>query len=154
MKKTTNKMMKKAMGLKGFLNSMSKPKMQMGGTPMTEKQKSFAKLAPPMDKITFADKIAGAKKKGKMGMNIRKETLQNATPRNKYSQYQMGGMDNMNPLSSMLPKKPMKSMKPKMGMGGAPPNSFGLNLQPALLTKKDGMDQYYKKGGITKKKKK
>ena len=33
------------------------------GTPMTPKQKSFAKLAPPTDKITFADKIAGAKKK-------------------------------------------------------------------------------------------
>ena len=32
-----------------------------GGTPMTPKQKSFAKLAAPKDKITFADKIAGAK---------------------------------------------------------------------------------------------
>jgi hypothetical protein len=32
------------------------------GKPMTPKQKSFAKLAPPVDKITFADKIAGAKK--------------------------------------------------------------------------------------------
>jgi hypothetical protein len=31
-------------------------------TEMTPKQKSFAKLAPPTDKITFADKIAGAKK--------------------------------------------------------------------------------------------
>ena len=29
---------------------------------MTPKQKKFAKLAPPTDKITFADKIAGAKK--------------------------------------------------------------------------------------------
>ena len=33
-----------------------------GSAPMTPKQKSFAKLAPPTDKITFADKIAGAKK--------------------------------------------------------------------------------------------
>ena len=32
-----------------------------GGAPMTPKQKKFAKLAPPADKITFADKIAGAK---------------------------------------------------------------------------------------------
>jgi hypothetical protein len=31
-------------------------------SPMTPKQKSFAKLAPPANKITFADKIAGAKK--------------------------------------------------------------------------------------------
>ena len=30
--------------------------------PMTPKQKRFAKLAPPVDKITFADKIVGAKK--------------------------------------------------------------------------------------------
>jgi len=33
-----------------------------GGVPMTPKQKKFAKLAPPVDKITFADKIVGAKK--------------------------------------------------------------------------------------------
>ena len=33
-----------------------------GGVPMTAKQKSFAALAPPANKITFADKIAGAKK--------------------------------------------------------------------------------------------
>jgi hypothetical protein len=44
------------------------PKMKMGGsakgkTPMTPAQKKFASLAAPKDKITFADKIAGAKKK-------------------------------------------------------------------------------------------
>ena len=44
------------------------PKMKMGGstkgkTPMTPAQKKFAALAPPKNKITFADKIAGAKKK-------------------------------------------------------------------------------------------
>ena len=33
-----------------------------GSSPMTSKQKSFAALAEPKDKITFADKIAGAKK--------------------------------------------------------------------------------------------
>ena len=33
-----------------------------GGIPQTPKQKSFAKLAPPVDKITFADRIVGAKK--------------------------------------------------------------------------------------------
>ena len=38
------------------------PVKEEGGAPMTAKQKSFAKLAPPADKITFADKIAGAKK--------------------------------------------------------------------------------------------
>ena len=38
------------------------PLEEKGGVPMTGKQKQFAKLAPPADKITFADKIAGAKK--------------------------------------------------------------------------------------------
>jgi len=33
-----------------------------GGMPMTPKQKKFAALAKPFDKITFADKIVGAKK--------------------------------------------------------------------------------------------
>lgn len=36
-----------------------------GKTPMTPKQKKFAAIAPPKDKITFADKIAGAKKSSK-----------------------------------------------------------------------------------------
>jgi Protein of unknwon function (DUF3008) len=40
----------------------AEPNLPEAGAPMTAKQKSFAKLAPPTDKITFADKIAGAKK--------------------------------------------------------------------------------------------
>jgi len=40
----------------------TQPNLPEAGVPMTPKQKSFAKLAPPADKITFADKIAGAKK--------------------------------------------------------------------------------------------
>jgi len=35
---------------------------EKSSAPMTAKQKSFAALAPPANKITFADKIAGAKK--------------------------------------------------------------------------------------------
>jgi hypothetical protein len=37
-------------------------KVKEASTAMSAKQQSFAKLAPPTDKITFADKIAGAKK--------------------------------------------------------------------------------------------
>lgn len=37
-----------------------------GGSLMTDKQKKFAKLAPPKDKITYADKIAGATKNNKV----------------------------------------------------------------------------------------
>jgi hypothetical protein len=41
-----------------------KPKMAAGGkVPTTPAQKKFAALAPPKNKITFADKIAGSKKK-------------------------------------------------------------------------------------------
>lgn len=40
----------------------TQPNLPEAGVPMTPKQKSFAKLAPPADKITFADRIAGAKK--------------------------------------------------------------------------------------------
>ena len=36
--------------------------MAKGKTPITPAQKKFAALAPPKNKITFADKIAGAKK--------------------------------------------------------------------------------------------
>jgi hypothetical protein len=52
----------RASGAKEFnVDGKSYP-VKEAGTPMTPKQKSFAKLAPPADKITFADKIAGAKK--------------------------------------------------------------------------------------------
>ena len=40
-----------------------KQKKANGGKAMTAKQKKFAALAEPRDKITYADKIAGATKK-------------------------------------------------------------------------------------------
>ena len=40
-----------------------KQKKANGGKAMTPKQKKFAALAEPRDKITYADKIAGATKK-------------------------------------------------------------------------------------------
>ena len=50
-----------------------------GGLPMTAKQKSFAALAPPKDKITFADKIAGAKKEvDEMLGDVAAEAMKNA----------------------------------------------------------------------------
>ncbi len=50
--------------IKDALGTHAEPNLPEGegGIPMTPKQKSFAKLAPPVDKITFADKIVGAKK--------------------------------------------------------------------------------------------
>ena len=40
----------------------TQPNLPEAGVPMTAKQQSFAALAPPANKITFADRIAGAKK--------------------------------------------------------------------------------------------
>jgi hypothetical protein len=56
-----------------------KKDMEEAGAPMTPKQKSFAKLAPPADKITFADKIAGAKKEDdEMLGDVAAEAMKNA----------------------------------------------------------------------------
>lgn len=52
----------RAAGQKEFSVDGREYPVQEAGLPMTAKQKSFAALAEPKDKITFADKIAGAKK--------------------------------------------------------------------------------------------
>jgi hypothetical protein len=54
-------------------------KYEEASSPMTAKQKSFAALAPPVDKITFADKIAGAKKEvDEMLGDVAAEAMRNA----------------------------------------------------------------------------
>jgi hypothetical protein len=51
----------------------------VNGTKMTPKKKSFAALAEPKDKITFADKIAGAKKEvDEMLGDVAAEAMKNA----------------------------------------------------------------------------
>ena len=55
------------------------PMAEEGGIPMTPKQKSFAAIAEPKDKITFADKIAGAKKEvDEMLGDVAAEAMRNA----------------------------------------------------------------------------
>ncbi len=110
--------------------------------------------------ITKADILMGrgviSKPKAQMGMNVMKEAKKNATPSIPNSYYQMGGMKEENPLASMMPKKPMKSAKgkigtkPKMQMGGA---FFPQNPLTASKYKGDTlMGQSFKKGGKVKKK--
>jgi hypothetical protein len=58
----------------GPSGAMPKPKKKMGGAvKKAQDGTSFAKLAPPYDKATYADKIAGATKgKAKMGKSVKK----------------------------------------------------------------------------------
>jgi hypothetical protein len=57
----------------------AEPNLPEAGAPMTAKQKSFAALAEPKDKITFADKIAGAKKEvDEMLGDVAAEAMRNA----------------------------------------------------------------------------
>jgi hypothetical protein len=74
----------RASGAKEFnVDGKSYP-VKEAGTPMTPKQKSFAKLAPPADKITFADKIAGAKKEvDEMLGDVAAEAIKNAIGKTK-----------------------------------------------------------------------
>lgn len=60
---TTKKGMHKMPDGSMMKNSMMKKGGSVGKTATTPAQKKFAALAPPKDKITFADKIAGSKKK-------------------------------------------------------------------------------------------
>jgi hypothetical protein len=238
------------MGLKGFMNSMSKPKMQTGGkTPfgMLSVKAGYDNNPNP----TAADRIVGAKKKGQkgmetkptadstayykkdikaydqlikrepntpmgksnksvymdykskaydnlnrqslkgkpgydkngypitkpkgqMGMNIKKETLKNATPSIPNSYYQMGGKKEENPLSTILKKnikqKPMVGKAVKEGISetimpakksvqNKKKMQLGGRFMPGLpvATATEGKDfvnkQSFKKGGMTKKKK-
>jgi hypothetical protein len=75
----------RAAGAKQFkVDGKSYPVKEEGGAPMTPKQKSFAKLAPPANKITFADKIAGAKKEvDEMLGDVAAEAIKSAIGKNK-----------------------------------------------------------------------
>ena len=232
----TNKMAKKAMGLKGFMNSMSKPKMKKGGFPDLNKDGEITKADILMGRgvinkpkaqmgmktspsykylkgtgwnyfktptakdssdyrtgyqtalnkkeLKQSSNPSGAtirgynegfektKKKGQMGMNIKKETLKNATPSIPNSYYKMGGMKEENPLSGML-KESMKekAMAKKKAMannakGKSMPKGKGKKKMQAggrfmpglpVATATEGKDfvnkQSFKKGGMIKKKK-
>ena len=72
---------KKAVGTGMALNAVGALESSKGGMPQTPKQKAFAKLAPPVNKITFADKIVGAKKEvdevlGDVAANAMKKAIQ------------------------------------------------------------------------------
>jgi hypothetical protein len=74
------------------------------------KQKSFAALAPPTDKITFADKIAGAKKEvdemlGDVAAEAMRSALGGGKGRNAEMDEAMPPRGKMTPSGKMTPKK-------------------------------------------------
>jgi hypothetical protein len=80
-------------------------------SPMTSKQKSFAALAEPKDKITFADKIAGAKKEvDEMLGDVAAEAMKQALGGGK--QVVASEDDDNNPFTNY--KKP-RAEQPKVG---------------------------------------
>jgi len=151
------------------------PRGTSGSTTLKRTGKGMMSGAPKASKVTRQmqpdmyyenEKAPQMMKKG--GMNIMKEAKKNATPSIPNSYYKMGGMKEENPLSGMLKEsmkekamakkkamaKSMPKPKKKMGMGGGPPNAFGIGIQPLMATKKDKlMGQSLKKGGMIKKKK-
>ena len=85
------------------------PVKEEGGMPMTAKQKSFAALAPPKDKITFADKIAGAKKEvDEMLGDVAAEAMKSAVTK-------MHGTADMSEDFDDMMKDVKKRMGPKVG---------------------------------------
>jgi hypothetical protein len=85
-----------------------------GGAPMTAKQKSFAKLAPPKDKITFADKIAGAKKEvDEMLGDVAAEAMKQALGGGK--QVVASEDEDLNPFTNYKKPRAGGADKPKVG---------------------------------------
>jgi len=95
-------------------------KIRVGGKemPLKEKmspakQKSFAKLAPPADKITFADKIAGAKKEvDEMLGDVAAEAMKKALGGGMGRSAEMEEKEDLNPFTNY--KKP-RADRPKVG---------------------------------------
>jgi len=87
--------------------------MVEGAFTMTPKQKSFAKLAPPANKITFADKIAGAKKEvDEMLGDVAAEAMKKALGGGMGRSAEMEEKEDLSPFTNY--KKP-RADKPKVG---------------------------------------
>jgi hypothetical protein len=103
--------------LKGSIKSArgthAEPNLPEDGAPMTAKQKSFAKLAPPADKITFADKIAGAKKEvDEMLGQVAAEAMRNAVGG---GQGRNAAMDEERSKGTAFDMSTPRAAKPKVG---------------------------------------
>jgi len=98
------------------------------GAPMTAKQKSFAKLAPPANKITFADKIAGAKKEvDEMLGDVAAEAMRSAlSPKQKKIDMNKNGKLDANDFAMLR-----KGAKPEMDEERSKGTAFDMNTPRA-----------------------
>jgi hypothetical protein len=106
-----------------------------GGKPMTPKQKSFAKLAPPADKITFADKIAGAKKEvdERLG-DVAAEAIKGAlSPKQKKIDMNKNGKLDANDFAMLR-----KGSKKQVADEGSTENAFTAHKRPRVDAPKVG----------------
>jgi hypothetical protein len=105
--------LQRKMGLPATGEKPRTPLAKEAAAPMTPKQKKFAKLAPPADKITFADKIAGAKKEvDEMLGDVAAEAMKGAVTR-KIAGKRYGGAAQKDDEPQVKPAAPRGRGRPK-----------------------------------------
>jgi len=111
------------------------------GAPMTAKQKSFAALAPPKDKITFADKIAGAKKEvDEMLGDVAAEAMRNAlSPKQKKIDMNKNGKLDANDFAMLR-----KGAKPEMDEERSKGTAFDPDTPRAVAPKVGSIERGHK----------
>lgn len=111
------------------------------GAPMTSKQKSFAKLAPPANKITFADKIAGAKKEvDEMLGDVAAEAMRNAlSPKQKKIDMNKNGKLDANDFAMLR-----KGAKPEMDEERSKGTAFDMSTPRAATPKVGSVERGHK----------
>jgi hypothetical protein len=108
---------------------------------MTPKQKSFAKLAPPANKITFADKIAGAKKEvDEMLGDVAAEAMRNAlSPKQKKIDMNKNGKLDANDFAMLR-----KGAKPEMDEERSKGTAFDMSTPRAAKPKVGSVERGHK----------
>jgi len=108
---------------------------------MTPKQKSFAKLAPPANKITFADKIAGAKKEvDEMLGDVAAEAMRNAlSPKQKKIDMNKNGKLDANDFAMLR-----KGAKPEMDEERSKGTAFDPDTPRAATPKVGSVERGHK----------
>ena len=127
--------------IKAARGTHAEPNLPEAGAPMTAKQKSFAALAPPANKITFADKIAGAKKEvDEMLGDVAAEAMRNAlSPKQKKIDMNKNGKLDANDFAMLR-----KGGKPEMDEERSKGTAFDMNTPRAAAPKVGSIERGHK----------